>query len=287
MEIKIKDLPVHITDIYAEGPPKRQLEISCNIKNPNNFDICILDSWTKISANNGLKLSEGKLFCCMYKRIEPAIIPANDQGIGAFVLQLSTAALKNIEERRAGRDVEISLSSRVLVSEVQIINGNKVLGVPYETAFGNHESFKYTIPQSEWIKMLRNLEWNELELLELPINKIRAIPSMARAFDRFGDAQLCYRREDWPGTMLNCRKIFEAIVQDETGSEGMGKASQAIKSIMGEGKKADCLDKVIKELGTFLHLGRHEQLSSVSIGWADAQLSLHMAGALLAYLGEQ
>ncbi len=261
----MKDLPLHITRIYAEGPPKRQLEISCDINNPNNFDICILDSWDKISANNNLKLAEGKLFCFMYKRVEPAIIPANDQRIGAFVLQLSPNALENIEERRAGGDVELTFSSRVLVSEVHIIDGNKVLGVPYETAFGNHGSFEYTIPQSEWIKILKNLSWNELELLELPTNKIRSIPSIGRAFDCFQVAQLSYRRGDWPGTMLNCRKIFEALVKDTTESNNMKKAYQAIKSIMGEGekaeclnKKAECLNKVINELGSFLHLGRHE-----------------------------
>lgn len=64
----------------------------------------------------------------------------------------------------------------------------------------------------------------------------------------------------WEESMLNCRKAFEAIIQDATGENDMGKAHQVFMSIIGEDEKAKCFDSLTKSLGEFLHLGRHVNL---------------------------
>lgn len=265
------------------------MELSCKVTSPASFDICILDAWVKVETLSGLKVAEGKLFHPFYNRINPAVIPAKQDGSGAFTIELSAAVLRDIEERRAGGDIKLAISSRVLISEVCTVDGVKALGVPFETEFGNGPTgnFEYLIAQSEWVKALKSLGWSEIEILELPASTLRSTPNLARAVRRFEDAQDCYRRGDWEETMSNCRKAFEAIVQEVTGASDMTKAHQTLKSIIGEGKKADCLDQLVKDLTRFLHLGRHEQLPSISIKRPDAQLGLHLTGALLAYLGEQ
>lgn len=287
--MKVPRLHISIVELRAERPPKRQLEISCNITNPASFDICIVDSWVKVEALNGLKLAEGRLFHSVHNRVDPAIIAARSDGLGAFIIELPAVILHHIEERRAGDDIKLVFSSRVLVSEIHTVTGVKVLGVPFETSFGNRhgDNFEYLVPQSEWIKALKGLGWSELEILELPASRLRCSPNTARALGRFQDAQECYRHGDWEETMLNCRKSFEAIVQDTTGSGEMRKAHQALESIVGEGKKADRLNEMIKALGGFLHLGRHEQLPSTPIKRTDAQLALHLTGGILTYLGQQ
>lgn len=283
-----KGLPINVLEIRAERPPRRQLEISCNVHNPAPFDIYILDAWVKVEVLNGLKVTEGKLFHSFNNKIDPAIIPAGESGSGAFVIELPATVLKHVEERRAGGDIKLVLSSRVLISEICVVNGVKALGLPFETQFrnGRTDNFEYLIPQSEWVKVLKSLEWSELEILELPASRLRSNPTLARALQRFEDALECYRRGDWAETMLNCRKVFEAMVQDVTGTSEMRKAHQTLESIIGEGKKADSLDKMIKALNNFLHLGRHEQPPPISIKRADAQLALHLTGPLLTYLGE-
>jgi len=287
--MKIPRLPVNINEIRAEGPPKRQLEITCHITNSASFDICILDSWIRIKTSNGINLDEGRLFLCMHNKVDPAIIAPNKEGYGAFYISLSTKVLQDIEEKRAGNDIILNFSSRVLVSEVFKLNGKNILGVPYETDFVDrfNNAFSYLIPESEWIKLLKNLKWSDLEILEFPSAKLRSIPNITRALKRFDNAQLCYWRGDWEETMLNCRKVFEAIVQDITGDKNMKKSQQVIESMVADGEKADCLNNLIIELTKFLHLGRHEQLPSVQIRRADAQLALHMTGSLLSYLGDQ
>jgi hypothetical protein len=285
--MKVPNLPITVLNHRAERPPRRQLEISCHITNPASFDICILDVWIKVEALNGLTLAEGKLFQSMHNRVDPAIISSGQNGLGAIHVDLPVQVLQHIEERRAGGDVKLLLSSRILVSEVLVVNNVKTLGIPFETAFGDVSSgrFEYLIPQSEWIKVLKGLAWSELELLELPLVKITATPALTRAIQRFEDAQACYRRGDWSETMMNCRKAFEAVIKDATGEDDLKAADRAFESLIGEARKAKLLNDVAKNLADFLHLARHEQLPPIQIKPEDAQLALHLTGAFLAYLG--
>jgi hypothetical protein len=285
----VPSLPIRVLDLYAERPPRRWLRISCNIANPTPSDICILDAWVRVEALQGLKLAEGKLFQPMYNRVDPAVIPSGKEGLGAFHVDLLPQVLEHIEEQRAGGDVKLLLSSRVLVSEVSVLNNVKTLGAPFETQFGDGTSgrFEYVVPQSEWLKILKALAWCELEIVEFPSSRLRAVPALARAIQRFEDAQVCYRRGDWEESMLNCRKAFEAIVQDTTGEPDMSKAYQALVSILGEDTKTKRINELVKSLGDFLHLGRHENQPPVSIKRADSELALLFTGALLTYLGKQ
>jgi hypothetical protein len=280
-------LPVDIIEVRAEGLPRRQLVFSCHVSNPGELDICILDAWVTVQGVQGLKIAEGRLFHAMHDRVHPAVIKAGDKGLGALVIDLPPIVLRSVEARRAGGDVELLFSSRVLVSNVSMVNEIRTLGTPFETTFA-HEHIhyvRYLIPQSEWIKLLKGLSWSELEILELPGSTLRTDPILARALKRFEDAQEGYRRGAWEETLMNCRKFFEAMVQDATGSTDMKKTPQALKVMLGEGEKADRLNNAIREFNQFLHLGRHEQPSHITITRTDAQLALHVTGAFLAYLG--
>lgn len=273
----------------AEPPPQRKLVLTCRLTNSASFDICIVDSWIRVEALDSLLLAEGRNFLVMYNRVDPAIIPTGKQGLGAFHIELPAQVIHHIEQRRAGGDVKLRLSSRVIVSQVSGQGDAAILKPPYETQFGDASLgyLDYLIPQSEWIKLLKRLGWSELEILELPIGRLRTTAPLARALERFNDAQQNYRNGDWEATMLNCRKAFEAIVQDATGELNMGKAHQAYISLLGEGEKTERFDKLAKYLGEFLHLGRHENPIHVSIKRADAELSLILTGALLTYLSQQ
>ena len=279
-------LPISILNCRAEPPPMRELELECQVTNPTQCDICILDAWVEVEASNGLKLAEGKVFKSMYNRTDPAIIPRGEKGLGSFHIHLSSQTLHDIEEQRVDGDVKLVFSSRVLVST--IVNDMKALAPPFETSFmdSGNDRFEYLIPQSEWIKLLKSLRWSELELLEIPASRLRVIPVLARSLSRFEDAQNCFRQLDWEETMLNCRKAFEAIVQDKSGTSDMRQSRDVIISLVGEGDKAERIDKLTKSLSDFLQLGRHENLPHISIKRSDAELALRLTGALLSYFGQ-
>jgi len=285
--MKIPNLPLAILEIRAQGPPKRKLEIACHVTNPSTHDICILDAWAEVEVLHGLKIADGKIFQSLHNRVDPATITVGGNGLGVFHIELSDQALRHIEERRAGGDVTIRISSRVLVAEICAVDTGRALSEPYETSFGDEYTgwFEYTIPQSEWIKTLKSLRWSELEILELPSSRLHSIPALARALDRFQDAQRCYRRGEWAECMLNCRKAFEAMVKDSIGKDDMSETSEALQAFIGEKEKAKHIDSLIKDLTGLLHLARHEVFPAISIKRADAQLALHLTGALLIYLG--
>lgn len=286
-KIQVPNLPVIIQRIYAEPPPRRKLKLECSVTNPAPFDICILDAWVRLEALNGLLVAEGKIFQSMHARVDPATIPAGKYGLGAFHVELPAPVIHHIEQRRGGGDVKLVFSSRVLASEIYASNDIAMLKPPRETQFtdGGSGFLEYTIPQSEWVKLLKGLGWSELEILEIPSNRLRVVPHLAKALERLEDAQQNYRNGDWEETLMNCRKAFEAIVQDFSGEPDMGKAREAFASILGEGEKAERFDKLAKSLGDFLHLGRHE--TGVSIKRSDSEFALLLTGALLTYLGQQ
>lgn len=283
----VKKLPISVLRIRTDPLPVRQLELSCEIANPMSFDIYILDAWLRIESPNGLKFAEGRLFHSIHSRAEPSILTAGQKISGAITFQLPSIVLQHIEERRAGGDVILRGSSQVWISQVYEQNGIKLLGAPFETFFDswNNSYFEYTIPQSEWIKILKGLAWSELELLELPVTKMRSNPILTRALQRFEDAQDCYRRGDWDESMVNCRKVFEAFIKDATGVDDLSIALQAFQALISEPKKANHINNIVKELTPFLHIARHEQQPPIPIKPADAQLALHLTGTILAYLG--
>jgi HEPN domain-containing protein len=280
-------LPITIDTLYARGLPRRQLELSCTVKNPAPFDICILDAWIKVQAFTGLNLAEGKLFHPQYALASPAVTHSREECSGVITIELPPTVLHQIEARRAGGDITLRILSRVVACEVRTETGVTTLGTPLPTQFedGHGGYFEHTIPQSEWVKVLRMLQWSEFELLEFPSRNLQVNPILARALKRLEDAQDCYRRGDWAESMGNCRKAFEALIKDVSGEDKMTGAPKAMRSLIDEEQKAECIDRIVKELGDFLHLARHEQLPPVSIKPEDAEVALRLTGALLVYLG--
>src|SRR6266568_3499848 len=287
----MKSIPLTLT-IYEHRPrglPTRQLERCCRVSHPAPIPLCILDAWLTVETPDGLQLSEGRLFYTMHNLVDPAVISAGEQGLASIVVPLSPVTLQKIEERRAGTDLILRISSRVRTCQLYAQGETQVLGAPYETRFvhGYNSYVEYTISQSDWIKVLSGLAWSELELLELPSATITASPYLARACKRFEEAQGFYRRGDWEETMINCRKVFEAVIKDTTGKDDLSESEAAFKSLITEPTKAKSINDVIKSFAPFLHLARHEQKPPISIKPEDAMLALRVTGSMLAYLSNR
>ena len=271
-----------ITEGQASGHPLRRLELRCKILNNSKFSICILDAWISITTKNGLTIAEGKIFHILHALANLAIIKPGQFGDGVMSIHLPGDVLRSIEERRSGGDLDLLIYSRVLICEVRSENHAITLGQPRETQLGDG-ILEFHIPQSEWIKHLKMLNWSEIELIELPARNPQTKANIRRALDRFNDASDCYRRGMWSETLMNCRKSFEALVKDTASCDDMGDSLRAINSLISDAQKAERINELIKSLANYLHLGRHEQLPNLIIMPIDAQLALHLTGALLAY----
>lgn len=287
MDMEIQKLFIKVVRLDASGPPRRQLELTCNVKNQAPFDICILDAWITVATLDGLRLADGKLFHLHFPISSLAIIRSGQECPGVIIIELPSMVLNQIEAQRAGGDFGLRISSTVIACEVRSQNGTITLGAPLLTQFEDRPggNFEYTVPQSEWIKVLLRLGWSEIGLLEIPSRNLKANPALARALKRLEDAQDCYRRGYWEDSMANCRKVFEALIKNVADEDDMSHALEAIESLIGKGQKAESINKMVKELSDFLQIARHEKLPAIQIKPEDAELALHFTGALLAYLG--
>lgn len=290
MTTSIPMLPVDIIQTRFKGQPRRLLELTCRVKNPSGADLCIVSAWITAEALNGVSLGEGWLFHSMHNRVDPAVIPAGETCLGAILIDLPSTVLQHIEDRRQGNDIDLRISARVVLCRVERVDECKILGVPFETGFGNPSTgyLEHRIPQSDWVKALKTNGWSELEIFELPSTQLRANPQLGRALARFVDALDCYRRGEWEESMGNCRKAFEAAILDVSGKGEMKQGSEAAFQILvRDPTKVHRLNSLISESSKFLHLGRHESAQPVLINRADAQLSIHLTAALLSYLAGQ
>ena len=135
-------------------------------------------------------------------------------------------------------------------------------------------------------KLLRGLNWSELELIELPSANAATSPQLSRALKRFQDAQDFYRRGHWEESMGSCRKAFEALVKEITGKDDMSQADAAFAAFISESGKAKLLSEVVKAFTPFLHLARHEQVPAIPIEPKDAMLALLFTASTLSYLAK-
>jgi HEPN domain-containing protein len=145
--------------------------------------------------------------------------------------------------------------------------------------------FKYTIPQSEWLKLLSQLKWSAIEIFEVPMESLSPDPNLRRAIELLREAQNRFLRGDWPGVLQNCRQAFEAAAADVGQTSDKSSNFQQLLDRVGGGKKSEKLNEVVKSLSGFCQLGRHEDLPAVSITREDARAALRCTLSIFALLG--
>ena len=284
---------MRVRNVSAEGPPLRRLILSCELDNPSDVDICILDAWLHVSCLKGLIIAHGRHFHQQQNLVDALVVPAKGKGSGEIVIPLSTEVLRAIEEKRVGKkDMNVLFHSRIKACYSHNSNTPRKpgLAVPFMTLFlDDPESFNtfidHPIPQSEWIKLLGQMQCSDLELLELPSGQFSPSPAFNPAISLLKEAQDSFMKGDWKATMLHCRSAVERAACDVTGEDDKGKALKGLACIVGQGKKAKRINALIADAGNFCHLGRHQDKPPVDIDRDDAMLALQVTASLLRYLG--
>ena len=279
-------LLLRIVQYRGEGPHRRRLKLTCAISNPDPTPICLLNTWMSVQTKDGLRLDEGTLFHMEHALAYPPVVRQGSESTGIITVDLPAPILNALEQRRRGGDLEIRVSSRVLVCQVLGDEEQGAFGWPVQSLFesGMTGEVEHTIPQSEWIRLLREMGWSEMQLLELPSRGLRSDARLARALKRLEDAQDCHRRGLWAESVANCRKVFEAVVKDVSGQDSMDHALEVIQGFVVDPIRAEKINEISLALSSFLHLARHEKFPEVVITPSDSMFALQMSTGLLAYL---
>ena len=286
IDVPIKPLILSIVEIWSAGDIIPGIKLSCHIRNENSFSVCIINSWLEISDNKGIRWAKGPLLHTSNSPSEPALIKSGAKGDAEIAFQLSIPTLRKIEELRKGEDLELAISSRILVSKVIDGPDEIFISVPFETRLNSENStqFKYNIPKSKWIEIYNTFGLTQIELVEIDFSLGSNNPVFKRALDRLSDAKKAFMQCEYANVLLSCRKAQEAFVKDTNQKEDMKEAILAIEKLLGEGRKAEKLNNTIKQFADFLHLGRHELLPPIAINRRDAEFAIQVSSALLSYL---
>jgi hypothetical protein len=275
-------LLLQLTGIRAHAPPLRALEFDIQLVSKFTDPVVVIGSGCRVSLAHS-EVAHGDLLRLYTAPARGAAFGGDRELVGTIIAPLSRETLDWIESRRNG-DLEYSLDVTVLVAPV-VGTDPETLGRPWHQPVMDRFSnpIRAQIPQSEWLKYLRTLGWDETVLFELPVTVPRQ--SFPQAQARLEEAMGHFRRGDWEESMSSCRKVMEALAAARTDPTEKPNPKN-LREYFEVGEKGDALNSVLYQFGQLLHLARHEHGTAITIKVTrdDALLSLMIAGAFLRYV---
>lgn len=281
-DLKRLDVLAQVHSVRAESNPSRLLVFDLGLEVLGDEQLCILNAWSKVILGDAC-VAEGPLLQVFSALVYPTVVGGVHPISATVRAPLTAEALNVVEQRRAGGDLGYQISFSVAAIPVkETLLQQPQYGLPQTVFFRdrhNNGGVKGTIAQSDWVQLLRQLNWNEARLVEMPVSV--AQNEFPIAYRHLEEAHDHFRRGHWPETMGACRKVAESVAGKLGGYSDKGANPQSLRQAVGPGPKGDRLNDIARELGQFLHLGRHD--SNVIITRYDALLALELTTALFTY----
>jgi len=190
-------------------------------------------------------------------------------------VNLDFRQIEIIEEERKGDDVHFKLTLKVLYSLVerrqQLIprfrTGIVVLSMPTG-------EMDLTIPQSEWVKMLEEIGYGRLRVIELPVPQPPEGTAIDSSLSYLHEALRSFNEGDYDDVLSNCRQAIEVVKQ----------ADLNLEVLLGSESKAEKILGIERKLNDFLNLGPH---AGTRLDRGDAELALYATVSMIRYLAKR
>lgn len=281
MELEINNVSI------VSGYPNRILGFGGEISNNGNNDVLIIRAWAKIRAKN-ITLIESECF-----RFIGSVINRQNKITTNIHIPLSDNILRALEVARAGGDIEFEFESELILSPISQsppwpgfpASEQRFLMYPQSERLLLKRGSSYRIPQSDWVKLLSQMQYSEIELFEIPAKSFISDPDLKRAFETLRKAQDQFRLGHWKETLHNCRLAFEAAASEIGKTEDKKQNFLKLADLAGGGEKSKRLDDLIHALSEYAQLGRHEDFPGISITREDALAVLRFTLSIFELLG--
>lgn len=154
------------------------------------------------------------------------------------------------------------------------------------------------IPRSDWLKRLKEMEWDEIELIEIPKLPLLADKNLEEALRLIEDARIALNNGDHKGVLVKCREALESAAQHES-AEASGKETSDKRDIKKgfelllsrtfpeHPSKKGAFDPLIQKLSDYTQLGRHAQYPALNITRAEADFAFTTTVALFSLIGRR
>lgn len=280
-----RSLTARVTEVRGVQAPLRAIRWALSIGNLSDRP------WSMVGAHADVVLDHTRAARAVPVRMsvtpaEPFMVIPGEHRPGEVVAPMSTAVLRAINDGRGGGDVTYALTITAVVAPV-LAEKSGALGVPWKINIVEHDydsAVKGVIPQSSWVDMMRVLGWDETELVEMPVGRLRG--RFPRAYEAYIEATEHHRRGNWRKCLASCREVFEAMAWTQMPKGSTTVDMTALRGLFDPSSKGDKLDQVVKVFGEYLHLGRHAQSEDVGIEItrSDSMLALHLTAGVLRHL---
>lgn len=259
--------------------------LSVRLESPWDRDVALLSGWTEATFNPpGSAAASGFLFQQQHSRVDPGVIKSRDHLLGEFHIPVSVPVLDAVERVRT-EQVALQLRCRFLIAPVVKVDEELVLGMPRETGVRTikNDSLGIVISKSDWIRYLSAWRWADIELFELPFDRLRESPRFRRPFELLRNAEGRLRNGDHPGVLQSCRLVLESLAKDAKPEGDLAEGFQAVleQSVRGQEVRLR-LNELILGLSNLTHLARHEERPHEDITRPDAVFCLRCTLAVLA-----
>lgn len=185
----------------------------------------------------------------------------------AFALELDAARLEGLEAARNGGDVKLQLTWLSTIAD------------PNGTLYHDSRPEPFEINQTSWIKVLNQLGYAKLMLLEVPLfdGLGTAFGEAAAHLRKARDAML---RGEYREAVGCCRDVIEALTR------ALGDKDEQLKKLLDDTRaldKADRLRLVRQALKVLTHPARHADEVAAAIDWTrtDAAAVITMTAAIM------
>lgn len=288
---RIDTLRGRIARLQPGGPPVRHLLAWGEIDAPTEGTWVFLSSWSQAHFGPAGISVEAAAYGGLLENFGPSasdrLWRAGTRASVSFTVPIAPALLDAIERDRT-EGVALSIGCRLVLAPVLDRRGtSSTLGVPreFQVLDSNGSPPGRVIALSDWVGYLRQWQWREIELFELPFDVGRESPSFRRAFDLLRTAEERLRNGDFGGTFQNCRQALESLAVD-VGPPGDLKAgfSRLLAARLGEGERGKRVGALLMALNDLGHLGRHEQRPHEDLTRADAVFVLRSTLSAVQYL---
>ncbi|MHB8547156.1 MAG: hypothetical protein ACYDAJ_10360 [Nitrosotalea sp.] len=211
-----------------------------------------------------------------------------------LTFRLSQQLLHRIEKLRLGGDLVFQyehIMSSIVISDQNGINKTDIINFQV-----NLNTWEY--PRSKWIDHLNTIEFNRIELIEIPKIVLPNIPLTEEIMKFLSQATKAMDEGRYGDVLFECRKVIDALdkgieewgknttlnaeeklkledLKSKPNGKRIGKREEDLSKLMADVEKGVRLGVVIGNLHYYLSLNPHEAEHKSSFTVDDAKFVMH------------
>lgn len=194
----------------------------------------------------------------------------NQQNTFVFHCYLSREILSQIEEIRRGQDLQYTLELYLLGQE-QNQNNPERRNIEIN-------SERTRLPQSDWARILRDLDYGDIRILEFRFPDSPSKSIFEEAYNHLDDANRQFLDGEYRSSMASSRNVVRSVHNSENIN---------LEDLLDE-ERADRFSQILGKFSHYMSGASHpsDEIPYEEISRADAEFALISAQAVLRYSSE-